>query len=65
MVSLAAGSTLNSLQSASALHSGHLSEAQYCRIAVPLCYRINEPINLAIEFAQPQFEMSPFGIRFG
>jgi hypothetical protein len=32
---------------------------------VPLCYRIDEPINLAIEFAEPQFEMSPLGLRCG
>ena len=38
--------------------------AQYGRIAVPLCYRINQPINLTIQFAEPQLEMSPFSIRF-
>jgi hypothetical protein len=32
---------------------------------VSLCYCVDEPINRAIEFAEPQFEMSPLGIRLG
>jgi hypothetical protein len=34
-------------------------------VTVPFCYRVDEPVNLALEFAEPQFEVSPSGIRLG
>jgi hypothetical protein len=34
------------------------------RVTMPLRYCIDEPINLTIQFAKPQLEMSPFSIHF-
>ena len=34
-------------------------------VTVPFCYRVDEPVNLAIEFAEPHFKVSPFSVRFG
>ena len=64
MVLLAAGSTLNSI--ATCFRSSFRTlERSPNTAGLPCPFAINEPINLAIEFAEPQFEMSPFGIRFG
>ena len=34
-------------------------------VPVPFCYRIDEPVNLALELAEPQFEVSTLCIRSG
>ena len=41
------------------------ARAQDRRVAIPLCDRIDEPINLAIDFAEPQLKVNSLGIRFG
>jgi hypothetical protein len=34
-------------------------------VTVSFCYRVNEPVNLAIELAETQFKVSPSSIRLG
>ena len=38
---------------------------EYRWVTMPFCYRVDEPINLAIEFAESQFKVSSLGIRLG
>jgi hypothetical protein len=41
------------------------ARAQDRRVAVTFCDRIDEPINLAIDFAESQLKVRSLGIRFG
>jgi len=32
-------------------------------VTVPFCNRVDEPVNLAIELAEPHFKVGPFSVR--